>query len=152
MKSSEVIFAKEELTDELIAELHPAITAHQAEFDGGVFDPDWSLYKTIQLSGALHIYTARIDGLLVGYIAYIIQFHLHQKTVLSAMQDGLYIRPDHRRGRLAIRLIKFSEAGLLTLGVDIVGQCSSVQNNVTPLYERLGYVPAEIFSMKRLRD
>jgi len=61
-------------------------------------DPDWITYVNMQCEGRLHIITARINGVLAGYVVWIISQSLHRKTEMVAITDTYYVKKEYRSG------------------------------------------------------
>jgi hypothetical protein len=59
-------------------------------------DPDIDTYNTMEVIGALRCFTAREQGRLVGYAVFFIRHNLHYRSSLQAMQDVLFVLPEHR--------------------------------------------------------
>jgi GNAT superfamily N-acetyltransferase len=107
--------------------------------------PDWSAYATLEAAGFLHIVTARDEGKLVGYSAYIVgQRNLHYDFQM-AETDIFYLAPEYRKGMAGVALLKFSETSLRAIGVQrIVTKTKlSPEHDLGPLLERLGFSPIE---------
>lgn len=69
--------------------------------------PDYRAYLNLERDGHLRVFTVRDDGdYLVGYFVTFIQRHIHYTDVVYALNDILYVHPDHRGGTTAYRLIK----------------------------------------------
>jgi len=153
---SDVRFAKEKLTPQLAEEALPLLQAHVGEVSflgqDAKLDVDWGRYSDIQEAGAFHVYTARTDGRLVGYIAYLVMFHLHYQWLKAAMQDVIYLAPESRRGRTAMEMIKFSEDSLREEGVDVVFQHGKLSKDLTKLFKLLRYTPMDVAYMKWLNS
>ena len=75
-------------------------------------EPDTDKFKRLEEFGALEVYTARVNGVLVGYGVFIISNHLHYKSSLTAESDLLYLHPHYRNGWAGYRLIKFCHDSL----------------------------------------
>jgi hypothetical protein len=71
-------------------------------------DPNIELYNELYKKGALEIHTARDDGKLIGYSLWFLSKHIHYKKSLTASSDVLYISPEHRKGMLGVKFIKWT--------------------------------------------
>lgn len=141
-----VVFSWEHLSD-VLTEIAPLIRRHWQEvdwFDGQLpLDPDWKQALQLDQAGVLHLLTARIDGLLVGYIwSYIlpsVYFSLPWATV-----QGFWVDPVQRAGWLGIKLFKENERGLVERGakaisIEILMKIASNRGTLGKIVERLGY-------------
>lgn len=67
-----------------------------------------------------------------------------------AKETVWYIAPD-ARGRAALQMLDAYEAWAREQGCAVIGMASLVSNDVSRLYERRGYAPAETHFLKALR-
>lgn len=113
--------------------------------------PDWDRYTLLEQAGHLRTYTARVDGELVGYAVFIVSPALHYSTSLQAIQDVIFLHPDHRRGRAGMSLVRLSESSLRDEGVQVVFHHAKKDHPALGiLLERMGYGVADILYKKRL--
>jgi GNAT superfamily N-acetyltransferase len=83
-------------------------------------NPDWEAYHNLEVQDKLKIFTAREDGLLVGYFVVIVATNIHYKDHLFASNDIIYLHPDYRKGMTGVKLIKFAEKCLSEDGVSVM--------------------------------
>jgi GNAT superfamily N-acetyltransferase len=102
-------------------------------------NPDWDAYEALYLSGQLGIYTARKDSKLVGYFAVIAAPNPHYKDHIFAVNDVIYLSPEHRKGFVGAKLIKFAEKDLKELGVSVLVINTKVHKPFDSLMEHLGF-------------
>jgi GNAT superfamily N-acetyltransferase len=122
-----------------------------AHYQDILFDPDWECYQRMEDGGRLKIYTARADGELIGYVAYIVNYAPHYKSSLLAVQDVLYVEPSARGAHIGRDLIAYSESALRELGVQVVYQHQKVRHPALgTVLEGLGYEHVEKTWAKRL--
>ncbi len=117
-----ITFQKERLSD-VRDEVYPLLLQHWEEIalnkDDVPLDPDWEMYKCIEEAGILSVTTARKDGRIIGYFAYMIVPNLHYKSLRVAEGDIFYVDKEYRRKlRFAIRLLAESEKNLIAAGVN----------------------------------
>lgn len=150
---SDVVYASESLAD-FYSEAFPLLFDHWQEiahYKDILLDPDTTRYHALENSGMLRIYTARVGGKLVGYSVFIVSRHAHYASSLHALQDVLFVHPDHRRGRLGIRLIEHSEEQLRAEHVQVVVHHVKVKHlALAAILERKGYELVEANYAKRL--
>lgn len=106
-------------------------------------DIDEQRYAELDEAGALHIVTARRNGLLIGYHVAIISPHLHYKSTLHGITDVYWLAPECRHGVTAMRLFQAVERELKAAGVRKVFTATKLHLDQGPLFERLGYRPVE---------
>jgi hypothetical protein len=146
-------YQKEFLCD-VIAEVEPLLRLHYEELtlnkDRVKLDPDWDRYAQLEHAGAFHVLTARDDGHLIGYSAFFLAPHLHYRGLTVANNDVLYLHPERRMGPTGIRLIRFSEASMKTLGADKITWHAKYSNDLKQILVRLGYADEEAIMGKML--
>lgn len=135
-----MIFAQESLT--IQSELEPLLVQHYHEIawnqDRIPLDVDWERYRMIEEMGKFVLFTARVEGQLVGYSAYLIDSHLHYRTTVFAQNDVLYIDPKFR-GRQGAKFIAWCEEQLRGLGVNVHGIHIKDSFDWSALARRLGF-------------
>jgi GNAT superfamily N-acetyltransferase len=113
-------------------------------------NPNTAYYREGEKLGAIHIITARMDGLLIGYIVMQLNPHPHYKHVKIATDDIHFLHPDYRRGSVGTRLFLAAEKAMKTLGAQVmVLRCKAAHNHGV-LFERIGYNVQDIVYSKRL--
>ena len=149
-----VDFTRETLTDPFVKELGAMLDAHFDELRfivGDKADPDWLTYRHAESAGNFVMYTARVAGKLVGYAGFTIARDPHCKSVVRAVQDLVYVTPEHRGRMVGYRLMKYADARLGTLGVDLVMHSVNVNSDFGPMLERMGYEQTEKVYQRRLQ-
>lgn len=150
-----VAYAADRICPALIAELMPLLQAHYhevAHFTDIPLDPNWDLYEKIDKMGNLRVYTARIDGVLVGYEAFFVNRSMHYQSALYACEDVLFVDRSARGARIGIGLMQFAHASLKAAGVTVVMHHTKHREdlNLAPLYRRVGLEPIDDLWGKRL--
>lgn len=102
-------------------------------------NPDWEVYENLEKTGNLGLYTARKDGKLIGYFVVIATNHIHYKDHIFAANDIIYIDPDYRKGLTGLKLIKFVENDLKSIGVSVLTINTKVHMPFDILMERMKY-------------
>ena len=103
-------------------------------------NPDWAFYQALYDSDSLGIYGVRdSEDSLVGYFIVIVRPHPHYMDHTIASNDLIYIHPDHRKGLLGYKLIKFAEKDLISKGVSVLVINTKTHQPFDPLLERLGF-------------
>jgi hypothetical protein len=149
------MFARE-LLCECMQEAQPLLERHYGELtrrkDIVVLDPMWNEYALLERLGRFMVFTARGEaGNLIGYNAFFVNKHLHYASLTVAQNDVFWIEPDHRRGTLALRFLRYCEDYLNKEGVDKVVYHCKASNNFGPILHRLGYADEETMCGKFLR-
>jgi GNAT superfamily N-acetyltransferase len=117
------VFAREPLTDALLAELKPLLERHWHEIavhQDIPLDPDYDRYFRMAAHGALFPFVVRVDGRIVGYAPFIVTPHLHYRTSKWAQNDIIWVAPEYRRGGLGSSLVSFVITYLKRQGVVVI--------------------------------
>ena len=129
------------------AEAEPLLMRHWDEValnkETVPLDPDWEMYSRLEAGGIVHVTTARRDGKLVGYAAFLLTNNLHYRTLRVAEGDIFWLAPECRRGRAGIDLMRAAEAQLRDRGVHRIVNKVKLHIDVGPVFEYLGYKPIE---------
>jgi GNAT superfamily N-acetyltransferase len=146
-------FAREPFAS-FFEEAKPLLVQHFEEisaFQDIPLDPNIERYLEMDGEGLLRIYTARQDGLLIGYAVFCMAYNLHYRSSLQAHQDVLFVHPSFRNFRNAYRLIKHTEIALREEGVQIVTHHSKLAHPALhAILHLMGYVDLDITQGKRL--
>jgi GNAT superfamily N-acetyltransferase len=115
-------------------------------------NPDWDAYYNLEEVGILKIFTARSDGVLVGYFVVLCRTHIHYKDHIFAANDILYLHKDYRKGLTGAKLMKFAEKCLQEDGVSVLVVNTKRHKPFDSLLEWLGYKHVENVYSKLLRE
>ena len=102
-------------------------------------DPDYDAYLQLDQQGFLKVVTCRKDGVLIGYIQFIVTKNLHYKTMVMAVEDIYYLIKEERKGRVGIELFKFAEQYLKSIGVHRICYTTKVHLDNSSIFKYLGY-------------
>ena len=116
------------------------------------FDPDMERFYMLEEVGCLRTFSMRDRTKLVGYLIYVVARHPYDPQRVVADEINWYIHPDYRRGRNAIRFLRYAEDRLREDGVDAVTHHSTVGRDLGSFYERYGYRVMETLYVKDLRQ
>lgn len=99
-----------------IEEAKPLLTRHWDEIarnkDIVPLDPDYPRYDLLEKHGKLRAFTIRDSGQLAGYAVYIVDTHLHYRTIKWAISDIFWTDPAVRATPAIIWLLRFVEREL----------------------------------------
>jgi GNAT superfamily N-acetyltransferase len=115
-------------------------------------NPDWDAYALLEDNGCLKIFTARSDGILVGYFVVIVRTHIHYKDHKFAGNDVLFLQEEYRKGRVGLKLINFAENCLKDDDVSVLVINTKCHKPFDGLLEYLGYTHIENIYSKLLRS
>ena len=136
----------------VIDEIKPLLHEHWQEiatYQDIPLDPDYPAYEMAEQHGRLRIFTARRDGVLVGYGVLFVG-NLHYKSSRIATQDILFVLPEHRLGRVGFGLVRFLDAQLKAEGVQVVYQHVKLAHPALGrVLSHVGYEPVETIYARR---
>ena len=110
--------------------------------------PDLEKYKILEDKGILIMYSAREDGVLIGYAVWMIMPHMHYSDTKIGSNDVLYVHPNKRGGRTGLNLIKYSEVELKKLGVHSILLHIKKSFDWGNVAERIGYEAVDTIYQK----
>lgn len=144
-------FAREALSDSIIAEMSPLTERHWSEvahFKDIPLSVCWADFIAADKNGGLRTFTARLSGKLVGYCVFFVRHNGHYSSSLQASQDVVFIAPEHRGfGRL---FIDWCDSQLREEGVQVTAHHVKLAHNWGRMLESLGYERVEIIYQRRL--
>ena len=113
---------------------------------------DWGRYQAAEAAGIFHLLAARRDGVLVGYNAVYIMPHSMYSTTLHAINDSVYVKPEHRGvGILLVRALEHKLAERHPSQIIRMVYCAQVGDPWVRVLNRLGYDMRETVHVKVLR-
>ena len=141
---------------ELRQRLEPLLLAHRQEMPTHQYAPlpapDWEKYYRLDAIGRLILVAVEEGPKLVGYCSCILATMQHDRELVVASNDAIYLRPEYRGAGVASRLISFCEAEAARRGADVASMTVKVQRNFGPLLVQLGYQNDELVFHKWLKD
>lgn len=114
------------------------------------FCPDVAAYQRLYDAGMCFAVGAFEGGDVVGYCTVTVIPHPHNPAVVVASNDALYVRPDHRRGLLAGRLIVTAEREARARGAHRFTWHTRAGTDLAQVMQRHGYAPVDVVVMKEL--
>lgn len=103
-----------ELFLDVLGELIPLWNIHYEETAAHVrglpFALDWPSILTLASQGRVALFTVRNEEWeLVGYSVFEIVKYVQHNNYICAQNEGLYLKPDYRKGLTALRLLEHAE-------------------------------------------
>lgn len=106
-------------------------------------------YKLMERTGALHTFTARVDGELIGYITILLTILPHY-SVKIGISESWFVTKSQRKTGAGMKLLKaaeeFAEAG----GAPGVLVSVPVSGALPEIMPSAGYAPVNMIFFKRL--
>lgn len=113
------------------------------------FSPSLSMFQSIEAVGMLKVYTARLDGNLIGYGVFALAPHPTYPDIKMATAHVVYFDPPHR-GRRSLRFLRWMKAQLKDAGADYWGLQNHEKHNWDHTLRHLGLEPMETFYVGKL--
>lgn len=114
---------------------------------------DYGAYLRWEASNTFFIVTVRKGGAIVGNLMYFIRPQPNMGGALGASDNGLYLVKEHRKGRLAYKMMEYAEAVLRNVGVKFIvhgDKGPSGQQDLGKFFGRRGYKPFSVLYVKEL--
>lgn len=128
----------------VLAELHELHKMHWLETEkhrhGLPLDPNYGFMLQRDSDGSLLQFVVNHGGNIIGHLRMYVGTSLHSGTKF-ADEDTLFILPEHRTGMLGIKLLRYAEQCLLSIGVREIRADSKLTNRADVLMRRMGYQP-----------
>lgn len=149
-----ISFARETLSEEMIAELSPILEQHYLEIAQHLdipLAPDFSGYWAMERAGNLRLYIARSHGEAIGYNVCFIRHNMHYSTSKQAVQDILYVMREYRGEGIGRKLVTYSNEQLALEGVQVLAHHVKVKHPALGhILETEGFDLVEYVYTKRL--
>jgi GNAT superfamily N-acetyltransferase len=154
LEHGEYLIAAERFAD-VLPELHPMHAAHWAETEKHrhriEFNPDYAAVIAMERAGRCLQFTVRHRGALVGNLRMYLMASVHTRA-MYAIEDTIFIYPEHRGGFLSIALVRFMERAVRSLGVSEIRMTTKLVNKADVLLRRLNYQPVALEFVKFLKE
>lgn len=158
MGAHSVVVVGRETFRDCMADIRRLFAEHEREVNPYPDIPgalDEATYLAGEAVDALRIFTARIDGILIGYAAFIVQNALNWPTCKQATQVLFYVEQSKRHAHglttAGLRLIRVSEAALADEGVQMILQPQFIKHpDLGRLLDHEGYEQESIVWAKRI--
>lgn len=124
--------------------------AHISHYQDIALNPDWEMYLGAEARGMLRVYVIRFEGRMVGYQVFFAKPNPHYRQSFQAVQDILWLDPEHRSPTLGVRFIDWCDQQLRAEGVQLVYQHSKLSHDFSAILKYLGYEEIERVWGRRL--
>jgi GNAT superfamily N-acetyltransferase len=113
---------------------------------------DKSLYRQYNDLDAYRCFGIRqvSTGKIVGYLGCFISPLAHNINKLVATTDAIYIEPEHRKGLLAFKLVRYAEKVLASCGVHYLDIGANASYDIDKFCRHLGFVPSTVNYIKKI--
>jgi GNAT superfamily N-acetyltransferase len=141
-----------ETYDQVIEDIKPLLISHWIElaaYSEIPLDPDYAFYKRASDGDFIRIFTARKDGVLIGYVIMtVIKAHPHYRGQKWAVSDIVLVVKEHRTYGVGTGLFDLLEENLPGAVVQI--HTKNAHPELQLLLQSRGYEPIETTYSKRL--
>jgi len=118
----------------------------------GELNPNYEGYIERENAGLYCQFTLRKGPLLVGHLGAYLFENQHTRT-LAAREDTYFIRKEHRKGLLAVRLIHFAERAMMQKGAqEFHASVKHKYPGAAKVLEFAGYIPVGTEFVKMLGE
>lgn len=134
--------------------LLPLLQAHRDELAAAphlmALAPNVDAYHALENTRSLLALVAYRGEEIVGYSINFIGPHLHYSALRYAHNDALYIKPEYRRGRLGLRLMRETERLAQERGARMMTWHAKPGTTLEKLVQRLNYEIEETIYFREL--
>lgn len=145
-----------EKVDDVVNEITPILEEHWEEVAVNKevikLNPDFNAYRTLETAGNLALFTARDEGVLVGYFVVIANYNPHYKDHIFAINDVIYLKPEYRGTMVGSELISYAEKRLKEAGTSVLVINTKTHIPFDSVLSRLGYTHVENTYSKVLKE
>lgn len=113
-------------------------------------NPCWDTYAALESVNKLGIFTARLDGELIGYFVIVASENPHYKGHIFGVNDVIYLKPEYRGTYLGSNLITFAENTAKEVGVSVLVINTKTHVPFDGVLNRLGFTHIENVYSKKL--
>lgn len=137
----EFTFSRERM-EGIVEEMKPLHQSHWNETEehrhAMTLNPDYETFIRYERAGRYVLFTLRSEGKLLGNCAMYLDMSAHTQTLI-ATEDTLYLLPEARRGRVAMRFVAYVEESLQQIGAKEINITVKTVNKAGRFFRMLGY-------------
>jgi GNAT superfamily N-acetyltransferase len=111
----------------------------------------WKTYRRLESAGLLAVFTARLDGTLLGFITVLLA-ELPRYGERVAMSESFFVAKAHRRTGAGLRLLRRAERHARERGSRGLFVSAPCRGELSAVLPRLGYDEAHRIFFKRTSD
>lgn len=105
-------------------------------------------YKAIEATGQYFIFAAYRNGKMVGYSGCYVTGHMHDKSLIYASSDVLFVAKTFRNSRLGLQLFAATEAEAINRGAKMITWHARPGTAMAAILSRKGYAIEETVYVK----
>lgn len=151
----DIVFNTEKLKGPLSEEIKPFWDQHFIDLAVNKEDVplcvDYDMYYKLEEAGVFHIFTARADGKLIGYIMSFIKPHIHYSSTPHATVDIYYLDKNYRKQGIGGQFFICWQNELIKMGIVRVITATKIHEKHVEFWERLGFAQTDVMLTKVLQ-
>jgi len=109
-------------------------------------------YAAMERAGMLHVFDARLDGRLIGFITVLAVNLPHYGGVMSAVSESFFVAPEYRSTGAGLRLLKAGEDKAREVGAPGLLVSAPYGGALAEVLPRRGYRETNRVFFKRVCD
>jgi GNAT superfamily N-acetyltransferase len=94
--------------------------------------PNWPAYRALEAAGLLHPITARLDGLLIGFVGVLLAPPI-------ATTERIFVLKAHRKSGAGLKLLHVAEEAARRLGSPVLQVVAPIDGGLSKVLPRVGY-------------
>lgn len=100
-------------------------------------------YDMMEQMGSLRVFTARDDGVIIGYLVIVAAAMLHHKEHWHATDDVIYVAPDYRGSDVFNTLVSMAVEECKRVGIHFFTLSVNPNYDFSSVMEKMGWVLTE---------
>lgn len=100
--------------------------------------PKFDMYKVLAIQGLLQLYSAREDGILIGFFVAFLVPHQHYDEVMVAETDTFFISKEKRTGLTGYKFLKYA-IHKLKQKVGVIFLTTNIKRDLSKILIRLDF-------------
>ena len=110
--------------------------------------PAWDYLADLEKKDSLVTFIARENGIVIGYSIFILHQYVHNKDLILASNDAVFLQKDKRPSGAGWRFLKYCDEELEKSGVGIILWHVKPEVDFSGTLKKLGYALNEVTYMK----
>lgn len=112
-------------------------------------NPQWETYRAMESLGLLHVFSAMIDGKLIGYLSLLVAT-LPRYGVPIVVSESYFVAKEHRKTGAGLRLLEAAEEKTRALGATVILVSAPIGGDLAKVLPRRGYVEGDTVFLKKV--
>lgn len=112
-------------------------------------NPQWETYRAMESLGLLHVFSATLDGKLIGYLSLLVAV-LPRYGVPIVVSESFFVGRKHRKTGAGLKLIEAAEEKTRELGATVLLVSAPVGGDLAKVLPRKGYTAGDVVFLKKV--